>query len=86
MVKVVVVKLFYNLDFLFCDIMIKISDKEIADYINVHKDVYKQEVTREINFVVFSVQFISSDSLTIKNELLVLKPEFDTIHEVASFL
>lgn len=86
MAKVAVVKSLYNSDSLFRDTTIKISDKEIADYINAHKDAYKQEATREINFVVFSAQPTSSDSLTIKNELSVLKPEFDTTHEVALFL
>ena len=86
MAKVAVVKSLYNSDSLFRDTTLKISDKEIADYISAHKDAYKQEASREINYVVFSAQATASDSLTVKNELQTLKPEFDTTTEVALFL
>ena len=86
MAKVNVVKSLYNSDSLFRDTTIKITDKEIADYISAHKDAYKQEENREINFVLFSAQPTAADSLTVKNELLTLKPEFDTTTEVTQFL
>lgn len=86
MAKVNVVKSLYNSDSLFRDTTIKISDKEIADYISAHKDAYKQDENREINFVLFSAQPTAADSLAVKNELLTLKPEFDTTTETALFL
>lgn len=58
------------------DSTIKIDDKEIADYINKHKDQFKQEESRGINYVTFSAAPSAADSAAIKTQLENLKPEF----------
>ncbi len=84
--KVNIVKSLYNSDSLFRDTTIKVSDKEIADYISSHKDSYKQDETRTINFILFSAQPTAADSAVAKTQLETLKPEFDTTKDVKLFL
>ncbi len=85
--KISVVKVFYT-DSAFVDSTIKISDKEIQDYLSKHKeeDKYKQEESRSINYVSFSAAPTPGDSLAIKNQTAALKAEFDTTKDVATFL
>ncbi len=68
------------------DSTVKIEDKEIADYISKHKKDFKQEESRSISYVAFSARPSAADSQAIKNQLLLLKPEFDTTKDVAGFL
>jgi peptidyl-prolyl cis-trans isomerase D len=68
------------------DSIIKIDDKEIAAYVSKHKDDFKQEESRNVSFVVFNAAPTSGDTLQIKNQLLSLKPEFDTTSDAALFL
>lgn len=84
--KITVVKSLYNSDSLFRDTTVKVTDQEIADYINKNKDSYKQEESRSINFVTFSAQPTAADTLATKNEVANLKAEFDTTKEVTMFL
>ena len=85
--KISMVKVFYT-DSSFVDSTIKISDKEIADYISKHKEEtqFKQEESRSINYVTFSASPTAGDSVTIKNQVASLKPEFDTTKDVSTFL
>ncbi|MGH2553808.1 MAG: peptidylprolyl isomerase, partial [Chitinophagaceae bacterium] len=80
-----IVKAFYT-DSSFVDSTIKITDKEIADYINKHKDDYKQEESRSINYISFSAAPTAEDSVKIMNQTQLLKPEFDTINDISTFL
>lgn len=68
------------------DSAIKISDKEIADFISKQKDDYKQEESRSIAYVTFSALPSAEDTAAAKKEITLLKSEFDTTHEVATFL
>lgn len=68
------------------DSSVKITDKEIQEYIDKHKEDYKQEENRSIAYVTFSALPTAADSSVVKNQLLVLKPEFDTTRNVAAFL
>ncbi len=83
--KISMVRMLYT-DSSFVDSTIKISDKEIADYIAKHKEDYKQEESRSINFVSFSAAPTAGDSAAILNEIVGLKAGFDTTNEVASYL
>lgn len=78
-------KMFYT-DSSFVDSTIKISDKEIEEYIQKHKDDFKQEESRSIAYVSFSAAANSADTLATKKEILALRPEFDTTKNVESFL
>lgn len=68
------------------DSTIKVSEEEIQDYINKHKQDYKQEENRSITFVTFSAAPNSTDSAEARNKLLALKPEFDSVKDVKPLL
>jgi peptidyl-prolyl cis-trans isomerase D len=68
------------------DSTIKIDEKEIADYISKHKDDYKQEESRSINFVSFSASPSAADSMDTRNKLLGLKDAFDSATNLEQFL
>ena len=44
------------------DSSVKVTDANIQDYINRHKENYKQDETRKIEYVIFSVQPSAADS------------------------
>ena len=44
------------------DSSVKVTDANIQDYINKHKEQYKQDETRKIEYVIFSVQPSAADS------------------------
>jgi peptidyl-prolyl cis-trans isomerase D len=83
MAKVSYVRAFYSLN---ADSTIKITDKEIEDYISKHKKDYKQEETRGIAYVTFSALPSAADSADTKSKLQELKPQFDTLKNVQEFL
>ncbi len=83
--KISMVKVFYT-DSAFVDSTIKISDKEIEEYLRKHKEDYKQEESRSINYVSFSAAPTAGDSVAIMNQTALLKAEFDTTKDMAIFL
>jgi peptidyl-prolyl cis-trans isomerase D len=85
--KISLVKVFYT-DSVFVDSTIKISDKEIADYLGKHKDEeqYKQAESRSINYVNFSAAPKVGDSVAVMNQAAALKAEFDTTKDISTFL
>ncbi len=86
MAKISVVKILYTDSSFLKDSSANVTDAEIADYINKHKDRFKQEETRSINFVSFSGIPTAADSAQIKSQGLALKAEFDSTKDVANFL
>ncbi len=68
------------------DSVVKISDKEIEDYISKHKDLFEQEESRSISYVAFSALPTAADSLATKERLLALKQEFDSTKDLKNFL
>lgn len=68
------------------DSTVKVTDKEIEDYIRKHKDDYKQEESRSINYVNFSAAPSAADSVETKNRLLAMKAEFDSTKNLEQFL
>jgi len=60
------------------DSTIKVSDKEIQDYIDKHKEDFKQQESRSIAYVAFSTNPTAKDSAAAKNKIEGLKTEFDT--------
>ena len=78
------VKVSYT-DSMFVDSTIKISDKEITNYISKNKDRYKQEENRGIAYVSFSAKPSAADSQEVKEKLLALKPEFETTKDIQQF-
>jgi len=68
------------------DSTVKISDKEIADYISKHKEDFKQEESRSINYISFSASPSTADSADLKNRMEQLKPEFLKAENTEQFL
>ena len=85
MAKISYVKELYT-DSSFINNPIKISDKEIADYLDKHKGDYQQEESRSIAYVAFSAAPNAKDSIEIRKQVEALKPEFDTVTNVETFL
>ena len=68
------------------DSTIKISDKEIEEYVNKNKDQFKQEESRSIAYVVFDAAPTAADSALGRKQLADLKAEFAAATEPAKFL
>lgn len=68
------------------DSSVKVTDKEIEDYIGKHKDQFKQEESRGISYVAFSALPTAADSAATRQRLLELKPGFDSTSDVQQYL
>lgn len=69
------------------DNSVKVSDKEIEQYIKDHKKEYEQkEETRSISYVTFSAAPTAADSLQARTQLENLKPEFEASTDPAAFI
>ena len=56
------------------DSTVKITDKEIEDYIGKHKKEYKQEESRSVAYVSFSALPTAADTVATKEKLMVRNP------------
>ncbi|MFI5133172.1 MAG: SurA N-terminal domain-containing protein [Chitinophagales bacterium] len=83
--KISAVGVMYS-DSMFVDSTIKISDAEIADYISKHKDEFKQQESRSVQFVMFSALPTAADSAETLRQVREKKKEFDTTADVSVFL
>ena len=72
--------------FLVPDSAAKVSDADIQDYIDKHKDAFKQEESRSIAYVTFDASPSPSDSGKLKQQLSDLTKEFAKTTDVATFL
>ncbi|MEO8404612.1 MAG: SurA N-terminal domain-containing protein, partial [Chitinophagaceae bacterium] len=68
------------------DSSVAVSDKEIEDFINKHKDQFKQTENRSISYVAFSAKPTGSDTTKALNDITNQKAEFDTTHEAQDML
>ncbi len=68
------------------DSTIKVSDKEIENYVQKNKDLFKQEEGRMISYVAFSQLPSSADSARVKTGVESLKTDFTNENNVKSFL
>lgn len=70
------------------DSAVKVSDSEIEDYINKHKDFpqYKQAESRSVSYVAFSALPTGADSAAALNKLNELRPAFDSTHDMKQYL
>lgn len=68
------------------DSTIKVTDQEIADYVNAHKEEFKQEQVRNIAYVSFSATPTQSDSSALYNQLEGLKNEFQATADAKGFV
>ena len=68
------------------DSSVKVTDAEISEYINKHKDDFKQEETRGIAYVTFSALPTSSDTAEAREKILAFKPAMDSAKEMKQYL
>jgi peptidyl-prolyl cis-trans isomerase D len=68
------------------DSSIKVSDDEIKEYVDKHKDQYKQEESRSVAYVIFNAAPTSTDSAAVLQQLMSLKNEFASSTDPAAFI
>ena len=68
------------------DSTIKITDKEIADYVSKNKDQFKQAESRSISYVTFSAAPSAADTAAVIARLNELRTAFDTTDNMEQFL
>jgi len=68
------------------DSAVTVTDKEIEDYVSKHKEQYKQDESRNIEYVLFDAAATAEDSAAIKQGLEKLKPKFALDTLPATFL
>lgn len=69
------------------DSAVKVSDEEIKEYMNDHKEDFEQkEETRSISYVVFNAAPSSADSAAVRQQLESLKGQFQAAPDAAQFI
>lgn len=68
------------------DSAVKVSDQAIKDYVDAHKDEFKQDQSRTIEYVVFDAGPTREDSAAILAQVVALKPEFTSTNDINAFL
>lgn len=69
------------------DSTVTVNDAEINDYVQAHKEQFKQtEETRSISYVQFSAAPSAADSAAVRNQLLALKDSFQHTNDAKEFL
>ena len=68
------------------DKSIKVSDDELKDYINTHKEDFEQKASRDLNYILINVAPTSKDTLKIKEDLLATKNEFLTTENDSDYI
>ena len=68
------------------DTTIVVSDNEIKNYYNEHKNLYRQQASRDMEYVVFEVVPSAADIQAAKDEITGLVPEFKEATNLRSFL
>ncbi|MGM9736924.1 MAG: SurA N-terminal domain-containing protein [Candidatus Cryptobacteroides sp.] len=68
------------------DSSITVSDSEIKNYYNSHKKFYKQNASRDIEYVVFEVKPSAKDISSENEKVAALWDEFATADNMKSFL
>lgn len=71
---------------LFSDSLFIPSDKEIKNYYNDHKDNYKQEASKDIEFVVFEVFASLEDDIETRKYLEELRADFSNDEDYNSII
>lgn len=69
------------------DSLVKVSDEAIKKYVSEHKREFKQEEKmRSVSYVAFPYNASPSDSSEVFNELIRLKPEFESSTDPGGFV
>lgn len=68
------------------DSVVTVTDKEIANYINKHKDLFPQGEGRGISYVAFSALPTAADSAAARERLAQLRPGFENAQDMKSYM
>ncbi|MBN2635623.1 MAG: SurA N-terminal domain-containing protein [Prolixibacteraceae bacterium] len=68
------------------DSEVQVSESELKDYYNAHKNDYEQEKTRKIEYIEFPVTPSASDFTDAENWINDIKPEFESTTENIQFV
>ena len=68
------------------DSAVKITDGDIEEYINKHKDQFKQEESRSIAYVLFDASPSAADSAKLRSQLSELAVDFEKTNDPQAFL
>jgi peptidyl-prolyl cis-trans isomerase D len=68
------------------DADVKISDSELKEYYNLHKDEYKQEKTRKIEYVTFDVLPSAADNAATQKWITDSKAEFASVQDNQQYI
>lgn len=69
------------------DSTVKVTDKEIEDYVSAHKKDYDQkEESRSVSFVQFSANPSAADSALVHTSMMAVKDSFQATNNVKEFL
>ena len=68
------------------DSTIVVSDKEIKDYYNAHKDNYKQIASRDIEYIVIDIVPSADDITVANNAIAAVYDEFKSAENMKTFL
>lgn len=68
------------------DSAIKITNEDIQNYVDKHKSDFKQVESRSISYVAFNAQPNGADSAQARENILALKPAFDSAINMKNYL
>ncbi|WP_143308707.1 peptidylprolyl isomerase [Chitinophaga vietnamensis] len=68
------------------DSTVKVTDSELERFIQDHKQLFKVEESRKIEYLVFDAIPTAIDSAAAIKQLLTLKAEMDTVKDIAGFI
>lgn len=68
------------------DSLVTVTASDVKDYYEKHRHNYRQEATRDIEYVVFSVKPSNSDVRAVEKWIEEIKPEFESVEEVEQFI
>ncbi len=68
------------------DSSVKVSDAEIQEYVNKHKEDFKQEESRSIAYVAFSALPSAADTAQTLKDVLEAKPELDSTTDAVGMI
>ncbi len=68
------------------DSLVSFSNEDVKKYYEAHKYEYKQDATRDIEYVVFDVKPSPSDIRAAEKWINDIKPDFESVEEVKQFI
>lgn len=68
------------------DSTVKVTDSEIKNYYKAHKNLYRQDASRDIEYVVFEVKPSQTDIADANDKVVKVYDEFSTTDNLKNFL